>query len=431
MVSRNKIATFLPLLSLLFASPTMVDAKDAIVGGASSPEHHQSIRFSHRRRRRLGGGQGRQHWHWQEDDASETQEDSIKEDRDAKDKDAFYDLSLMTKEERLDMIKKAYALVEYGDSVDWDDQRENFVKTVREDSQRSRSRSQESESQRSRSRSSDANVDAPAAVGAKSKEEEYKGRTDDTLYFFDSFDDVKDNGDEVTVRGSDGGDVSGGEMDEKLKDGLAVDNEREESLVYDDATVQPESQPYLQTSRRRLQKNNIDGDVFDKYEYNRGSCPNAGALGVPCAPNNLSALCNKYDRKRGSFRTCLEACAPAFCCIHDAPPDKNFLAPNCNTDENCPQYNYCYIAWWKLHDTVGPALFLRVEQDDEFFDMDAEEIQEDSTGDALFTQVLLHHFDDINKVIEDGTVDNEFNADRIFLDEAYWVYPVANVVDMP
>jgi hypothetical protein len=79
---------------------------------------------------------------------------------------------------------------------------------------------------------------------------------------------------------------------------------------------------------------------------------------------------------------------------------------------------------------VGPAQFLRVEQDDEWYDIDAEEIQSDSTGDAFFTQVLLHHFDDINQVIEDGTVDNEFNADRIFLDEDYWVYPVAGQVDM-
>ena len=70
-----------------------------------------------------------------------------------------------------------------------------------------------------------------------------------------------------------------------------------------------------------------------------------------------------------------------------------------------------------------------MEQDDDFYDIDAEEIQEDSTGDQFFTQVLLHHFDDINQVIVDGTVDNEFNADRIFLDEEYWVYPVANKVE--
>lgn len=180
---------------------------------------------------------------------------------------------------------------------------------------------------------------------------------------------------------------------------------------------------------RRLQTNTIDGNVFENYEYDKGNCPNAGSTGVPCAPDNLSSLCNKYDRQDGSFRSCLEACSRAFCCIHDAP-QINFLAPNCNTDENCAQYNYCYIAWWKLHDTVGPALFLRIDQDDDFFDVDADEIESDSTGDALFTQVLLHHFDDINDVIADGTVDNEFNADRIFLDEDYWMYPVVGKVDV-
>ena len=204
--------------------------------------------------------------------------------------------------------------------------------------------------------------------------------------------------------------------------------------------LQPQPQPQLQQQQpsapqtppphgRRLQTNTIDSAVFDAYEYSKGSCPDAGQLGVPCAPDNLSSLCNKYDRTTGSFRECLNACKPAFCCIHDAPPDLNFLAPNCNADSNCAQYNYCYIAWWKLHDTIGPALFLRVEQDDDFYDIDAEEIQEDSTGDQFFTQVLLHHFDDINQVIVDGTVDNEFNADRIFLDEEYWVYPVANKVE--
>ena len=107
-------------------------------------------------------------------------------------------------------------------------------------------------------------------------------------------------------------------------------------------------------------------------------------------------------------------------------------APNCNTDENCAQYNWCYIAWWKLQDTIGPALFLRIEQNaDEWFDIDNEEIASDVTGDEFFQPFLLHFFGDIDEVIEDGTVDvvsedgtvtSEFNADRIFLDEDYWDY---------
>ncbi|KAL3786920.1 hypothetical protein HJC23_013255 [Cyclotella cryptica] len=180
------------------------------------------------------------------------------------------------------------------------------------------------------------------------------------------------------------------------------------------------TEPAKSTSRHLQSSSKIDGDVFDQYEYDTGACPDAGSLGVPCAPDNLAQLCNKYDRDEGSFRECFQACGPAFCCIHDADRELNYLAPNCNTDENCPGYNWCYIAWWKMHDTIGPALFLRLEQDDNFYDIAADEIAGDVTNDPVYTQILLHHFDDIEVIINDGTVDNEFNADRIFLDPEYW-----------
>ena len=108
------------------------------------------------------------------------------------------------------------------------------------------------------------------------------------------------------------------------------------------------------------------------------------------------------------------------------------MSPNCNTDENCAQYNWCYIAWWKLSDTIGPALFLRIEQNaDDWFDIDNEEIASDVTGDSFFQPYFLHWFGDIDAVIEDGTEDvvsedgtvtQEFNAANIFLDEDYWDY---------
>ena len=246
---------------------------------------------------------------------------------------------LVTKQkygQKLDMVKKAYWLTHNGDSVDWDMQRDKFVQTVRE------SKSQ--------------NMSADAATA---NDDAYNGQLNDTL----------DGNDEESVDTFDG--------DIMIND----------STNHPHLTAIESSQPHLQTSqshRRRLQ---FDGDVFDGYEYNLGACPDAGSLGIPCAPANLSALCNKYDRDQGSFSACLDACSPAFCCIHDAPRELNFLAPNCNTDENCDQYNYCYIAWWKLADTIGPALFLRVEMDDDFYDLAAEEIAGDSTGSGLFTQV--------------------------------------------
>jgi hypothetical protein len=69
------------------------------------------------------------------------------------------------------------------------------------------------------------------------------------------------------------------------------------------------------------EEENFDGDVFDGYEYSRGNCPNAGSQGVPCAPDNLPLLCNKYNREEGSFRACLDACKEAFCCVHNAPAE--------------------------------------------------------------------------------------------------------------
>ena len=61
--------------------------------------------------------------------------------------------------------------------------------------------------------------------------------------------------------------------------------------------------------------NKVDGDVFDGYEYKKGSnCQQSSDNdGVPCAPTNLQSLCNKYDRNNGTFRDCLNACKPAFC----------------------------------------------------------------------------------------------------------------------
>jgi len=337
------------------------------------------------------------------------------------------------------MIKMAYSLI-YGSSVDWEKQRDNFVQTAVQDERSRMSRAIIS--------SDNANEDEMLVDG---NDDEYDGNLDDALdgdtyreswlryafYTTDGNDDAYDGELDDTLDGEieeeefsvDGNDDA---YDGGLDDTLSSD-------AYEARSALESDRPHLQTSRRRQLQgttlNNIDGQVFDAYEYSKGACPNVGALGVPCAPDNISSLCNKYDRENGSFKSCLDACAPAFCCIHDAPREENDLSPNCNADENCPQYNYCYIAWWKLHDTVGPALFLKVEQDDDFYDVEAKEIQGDSTGNALYTQVLLHHFDDIEQVIADGTVEtpdggSEFNADRIFLNKEYWSYPVVGKVDI-
>ena len=65
---------------------------------------------------------------------------------------------------------------------------------------------------------------------------------------------------------------------------------------------------------------NHEGKKFitiPKYEYNKGNCPDAGdsSAKVPCAPDNLDQLCDKYQ-DGSSFTKCWEACIPSFCCIH-------------------------------------------------------------------------------------------------------------------
>mmetsp|Transcript_21416 Transcript_21416/g.36493 ORF Transcript_21416/g.36493 Transcript_21416/m.36493 type:complete len:182 (-) Transcript_21416:765-1310(-) len=151
------------------------------------------------------------------------------------------------------------------------------------------------------------------------------------------------------------------------------------------------------------------------YDYGRGNCPSPGSLGVPCAPSNLSSLCNKFDRVNGRISRCLLACAPSFCCIHDA--SQNEFAPSCNTDENCRQYAPCYIVWWKLHDLVGPASgFTPQQQGDDFFDIDM--VQDVLTDEEFFAQLLFHHFDDVGPLIE--TIREAGGIDAFFAMPEVW-----------
>ncbi len=361
-----------------------------------------------------------------------------------------------------------YSVTKLGDTIDWNQQRTNFIKSVAGNRHRHRGQKisvriinngnddaydggiDDTLHDASVSSTSAENADAHDGGGMDIKDTEtttagnddaYSGGIDDTLgitsvpissfatgnddAYVGKMDDTLD-GHEVALSATSQTNTteSGGEDDEGSETPISNRHANVEGQIV---------KPYLRYDRhrhRRLQGNDIDGDVFDGYEYDQGACPNAGSLDVPCAPLNLSSICNKYDSVSGSFKECLEACKPAFCCIHDAPRETNYLSPNCNTDENCPQYSYCYIVWWKLHDTVGPALFMRVDQDDKFYDGAEDVINTDIAEDPFMTQVLLHHFDDIDRVIEDGTVDNEFDADRIFLDEEYWMYPESEKVDV-
>ena len=147
---------------------------------------------------------------------------------------------------------------------------------------------------------------------------------------------------------------------------------------------------------------------------------------MPCAENlSLRKICDKYDEQE-SFRACWEACKPSFCCIHDALPELNKVAPNCNADENCAQYAYCYIVWWKFHDTIGPAIYLQLEQSDDFFDVKTTEVRDNETAwndpsnKSFFDQLFKHHWDDIDSIIERSTGDGIFDHRTVFDDREFW-----------
>jgi len=199
---------------------------------------------------------------------------------------------------------------------------------------------------------------------------------------------------------------------------------------YQSPSSQPQSQrlptqsPQVSRSPRPTISDSptIEGDI---YRYDPGNCPNEGAEGVPCSEGNLRKVCDRYNEELGSFRKCWELCEPAFCCIHDANPDTNPVAPSCSSDENCAQYAYCYIVWFKFHDTFGPAQYLNLEQEGNFFDVPNEEVRGDDKlvdgGEPFFNQLYFHHFDDYALANDAGLDSNgEFKLDILFNNKEYW-----------
>jgi hypothetical protein len=134
---------------------------------------------------------------------------------------------------------------------------------------------------------------------------------------------------------------------------------------------------------------------------------------LPCPNRMMKQVCDKNnnelyppgDPKAGqrisNFKDCYDMCKPSFCCIHSST-SKN-LSPSCSKEyENCPLYYPCYIIWWKLHDTIGPATYLRVEQKEPFFNVKLTELEEDFAADpAFFNQLFGHHFDTDDPLTDD------------------------------
>jgi hypothetical protein len=143
----------------------------------------------------------------------------------------------------------------------------------------------------------------------------------------------------------------------------------------------------------------FEGKPITIYTPDRGDCKEDNASSnkkgsIPCAPTDLSQRCRSEEGQgQGNFVDCLEACKPSFCCIHDASPDTNQISPSCHKDPRCAAYAPCYVIWWKLHDTIGPAPFLRLQQqqDGSFYNNVNNELITKENAD-FFREVLLHHF---------------------------------------
>jgi hypothetical protein len=81
----------------------------------------------------------------------------------------------------------------------------------------------------------------------------------------------------------------------------------------------------LKDAGRQGDEASFNGKPIPVYSYDKGNCPNPGDVAkVPCAPDDLKKICDKYD-DAGSFRKCLEACKPSFCCIHGKSKISFFL----------------------------------------------------------------------------------------------------------
>mmetsp|Transcript_36662 Transcript_36662/g.88333 ORF Transcript_36662/g.88333 Transcript_36662/m.88333 type:complete len:292 (-) Transcript_36662:487-1362(-) len=150
---------------------------------------------------------------------------------------------------------------------------------------------------------------------------------------------------------------------------------------------------------------------------------------LQCPPRNLKRVCDKENdelyppgtEKAGTrvanFVDCYDSCKPSFCCIHDSTSKE--LSPSCSPStttartaqyDNCPLYYPCYIIWWKLHDTIGPATYMRVEQNEPFFEgLKFDYLERDFAEDEeFFGQLFNHHFEGDGPLTDD-TFENQGN----------------------
>jgi hypothetical protein len=121
----------------------------------------------------------------------------------------------------------------------------------------------------------------------------------------------------------------------------------------------------------------------------------------------MKRLCDKGNPD-ANFIDCYQMCKPSYCCIHDSGSKE--YAPSCTDEyENCFLYYPCYIIWWKLADTIGPATYMRVEQDEPFYNVDFSYLTNDWEEDPPFYQQVFGHFFEGDDPVTDDTFENSEN----------------------
>lgn len=130
---------------------------------------------------------------------------------------------------------------------------------------------------------------------------------------------------------------------------------------------------------------------------------------LTCPDPKLALYCDKYSTS-GSFQQCLTNCIVGYCCIHDSDAKR---AHNCKSNVNCNFYTPCYIVWWKIQDTIGPAPYLRLKanEGEAFYgkvnddDFRKKYLNKDVN---FFNQLFGHHFLNDDKLpLTTATFDNE------------------------
>jgi len=165
--------------------------------------------------------------------------------------------------------------------------------------------------------------------------------------------------------------------------------------------------------RKNSVVDNTQRNVQQQYTLDNPFSPNCTDpnAALECPPEDLPQKCDRYNG--GNMKDCYQRCKVSFCCIHDSK--SRMLAPSCSREVNCKNWHPCYIVWWKLHDTIGPMSYVRIAQNESFYNVNFQYILEDNTIDdgagvsPFYLQWFFHHFDD-----------DSFKTDMFVEDPANW-----------